>query len=220
MKKIIILILSIFIIFFLLYHFTGYIPIVGRIISYHSASRYFETDKISDISYNIIDGKYSVSSGYNEIKIDLLDGLISDENMHEKQIEDAYRDVKNTIENKFQVCMPDNIWVYTGTDMWDKNSFYHRIYVLGIYSENNISKEESRNMPAKLANEIIKSIKTDGIISGVQLSYFDKNDFYELSVPLKKSNKLTIDFLNKYTKRCLPKHYPEDYTEWKKHVIK
>lgn len=217
MKKTITLI--VIIILLILYFGGGYIPIVGRIISYISAYKYFEGDSILNVSYNIVDRGYNVFSGYNKVNVDLSKGLIYDEKLNGEKIKDKYAGIKNLIENNFGVDMPESIFVSTACDMWDKEVFYHRIYVLGVCSENNIHKEQSENMPAKLANEIIKNLGTDGKICGIQLSYFDNNGYYELSVPLNKNKRLTYKLLQDNTMSLSPKLYPQDYIEWKMRFV-
>jgi len=87
-----------------------------------------------------------------------------------------------------QVLSPDlefasDIHIWTEINADDYSVKRQRLYLLGIYSSQYVSEEESRKMPAAIARQVIELMGDDYNFTGIQLIYYDRNGGYTIEIP-------------------------------------
>lgn len=217
MKKKWIFLLSFVIVFLVTYILFGYVPIFGKVLSYFIATNHIECEKIEKIKYDFLNGNYNVYTEKEEIQIDLSKGIVHNNNFENSQmVMEKYKKTKKNIESEQGVNLPEKCEVYSVYDMWDNRKVYHKLYVLGICGEEEVNPQESIYKPARIATELIKQME----INSIQLSYFDVNGYYEISIPFNKKEKISYEELLRNTVKLSEEDLPEEYKTWKEQASK
>ena len=134
-------------------------------------------------------------------------------------------EINNNTNNNYQAIIkdfpsnlefPDIISVWTSINADDYTIKAQKLYLLGIYNTDSLSKEESIKMPASIANNFMELMGRDYNFTGIQLLYADKNGMYEISVPANSFDTLEYEKLLVYTKKYPEEKLPLDYQEWLK----
>lgn len=223
-KKSYILTLCIFISVFSFFIFLlckiGYLPIVGNIIAEKKLTQYSSTvnsttNKV-ETRYDWYNIKYqSINDDKSNFSYKLQNNSIYDETINTKSnllAQKEYTAIKGHFSENLN--FPSNITVWTELSGDDYSIKSQRLYLLGIYNLENISKEDSLKMPSTIAKEFINLMGEDYNFTSIQLIYYDKNGGYTIEISSDNFKKLEYEDMLKKTRKMQEKELGEEYFNW------
>lgn len=113
-----------------------------------------------------------------------------------------------------KITLPRHVAVWTEISSKNYELKAQRLYLLGIYNTENLSREDSLKMPASIAMNIIEQLGGDYNFTGIQATYCDKNGMFEIAFPADSFVPITQDKLCGHTHQIPEDDYPESYKNW------
>ena len=198
-----------------LIHLTGYLPIIGNMIAEKKLSDYATIQKGNpqkiETKYDWYNTKYQSIKG--DLSYILQRNTIYDSKVSEQVISDAinqYDIVNSEFPKNLSFPSRNTIWTEINADDYSIKS--QKLYLLGVYNTEDISEEESKKMPATIADKFINLMGDDYNFTGIQIIYYDKNGGYECAIDAHGFKKLEYDEILSKTKKV--ERLPEDYLDW------
>ena len=194
----------------------GYIPVVGRFIANSKLSNYVGSSvkaKYSFFPYG--DGYYAMLENGIAVKYDLRQNIIFDSglsNAYQQKADQRFENIRDTLYTNG--VFPKKVYVRTWVDADNHDKIYHRIDLLSVFSDQELDEIQSFHMPAKIAQDLIKSMGTDYNFHSIHVTYGDLNGMYECIVKFKRDITLTEDVLITATSKLIDSEVPEDYLKW------
>ncbi|RCX18849.1 hypothetical protein DFR58_104118 [Anaerobacterium chartisolvens] len=194
-----------------------YFPVVGGIIATNRVNKYVGKP-INNVRFDWLNNKYicSLDDGY-ELSYNLHYNTIYD-----KRISDEVRDIANRKYLSIQKDFPTNLILPQNIDVWTEinaNNYAvksQKAYILVVYNLEVLSKEQSLEMPAKIAQLFVELMGNGYSFTGIQLIYADKNGMYELSVFSNAFELLKYEYMKENVIKYSKNELPLDYIDWVK----
>lgn len=198
----------------------GYFPIIGKIIADKKLTEYNSTQSQNSqpikTKFDWYNARYhyDLTDGFS-LSYRLQHNTIHDEESNSQVNQRAKEDYNNILEK-----IPGNLEFPKSIDVWTTMSADNytiesqRLYLLGVYNNENITEEESYKMPANIAKNVINLMGSDYNFTGIQLIYADKNGMYQIALPSDTFEPLEEKELIDNTVKFSKEELPLDYLEW------
>ncbi len=204
----------------LLFYIIGYLPFVGKVIAEKKLSAYIDNTQMQIARpinvkhdwYNsrYVCGNHPINLSYYLQNNSIHDG-IENEQINSRLIED-YKEIANRFPSN--ITLPEHIMIWSTINADDYDTKAQRLYILEVYNTEDISENESMEMPAKIAAEFIGYLDETYNITGIQLIYGDKNGMYDIEIRADSYRTLDYEKLLNFTKKRTEKELPLSYYEW------
>lgn len=201
-----------------LIHLTGYLPIIGNIIAEKKLSEYATIKNGSpqkiQTKYDWYNCKYyDISNSAYNLSYILQNNTIHDEKVSE-QVNSAAEKQYDRVNREFpqNLSFPSRNTIWTELNADDYSIKSQRLYLLGVYNTEDISEEDSKKMPATIADKFINIMGEDYNFTGIQIIYYDKNGGYESAIDANGFKELEYDEILSKTEKV--DRLPEDYLDW------
>lgn len=194
---------------FALYHFGGYVPILGAKLADSKFQKYTGNASLHT-QYDFYNGIYTVVDGsdisyhYNLKHDTLFDELLNEE--VNTSINAVWRNfVEYQPEN---IICPDSVYLWTEIDASDFTTKYQKVYLGTIYYGEAISEDQI----ALWCEDAIQYLDTDNSITSCQVWFATKEAFYEVIVPFSK-DAINAGKIKEHLEK--QENLPLDYIEWR-----
>jgi len=204
LKKIIIVILLLASLFFcrFIYTTTGFVPVIGSYLAAKEMSKYKQEPAIRT-RYDIMNFQYiSNFADGSELELRPHYKRIIDNNLSEK-IDKGFREIYPELVKEFSenLAFPSGSFIITSVDISDNDLLFHLVYLLGVENKEEITKEESIKMPARIAMQFVEKMGKDFNVTGIQMLYSDQNGSYEIWISHYTSEPISYDKLFANTRK-------------------
>ncbi|MPM26613.1 hypothetical protein SDC9_73117 [bioreactor metagenome] len=185
-----------------IYTTTGFVPVIGSYLAAKEMSKYKQEPAIRT-RYDIMNFQYiSNFTDGSELKLRPHYKRIIDNNLSE-EINKGFGEIYPELVKEFpeNLTFPNSTFITTSVDISDHNMLFHLIYLLGVENKEEITKEESTKMPARIAMQFVEKLGKDFKVTGIQMLYSDQNGNYEIWMSHYTSEPISYEKLLANTKK-------------------
>jgi hypothetical protein len=183
-----------------IYTTTGFVPVIGSYLAGKEMSQYKQEPAIRT-RYDILNFQYiSIFADGSEVEFLPHFKRIIDNNLSEK-IDRDFREIYPELVKDFpeKLKFPNSVFIITSVDVSDHDLLFHLVYLLGVENKEEISKEESTKMPARIAMQFVGKMGMDFNVTGMQVQYSDQNGSYEIWISAFTSEPISYEKLFAHT---------------------